>query len=149
MKGMTIIVKKIIQIIAGLIFLYGIYIVLHGHLTPGGGFGGGTIMAGALILLVLAFGTDKLGLQKKEVRAGIWEALGLLLFIGMGVGALLLANKQDISPVFFKNFIDKGNPGELVSAGFIPLLNIFIGIEVAGALFAIVLEFIIKSKEGK
>jgi len=37
MKGMTTIVKKIAQIISGLIFLYGVYIIFHGHLTPGGG----------------------------------------------------------------------------------------------------------------
>jgi multisubunit Na+/H+ antiporter MnhB subunit len=40
MKGMTIIVKKTTQLMAGLVFLYGIYIIVHGHLTPGGGFAG-------------------------------------------------------------------------------------------------------------
>jgi len=54
MKGMTIIVKKITQLMAGLVFLYGIYIIVHGHLTPGGGFAGGTIMAGSFILLAVA-----------------------------------------------------------------------------------------------
>ena len=43
MKGMTVIVKKTTQLIAGMIFLYGIYIIVHGHLTPGGGFAGGVI----------------------------------------------------------------------------------------------------------
>jgi multisubunit Na+/H+ antiporter MnhB subunit len=36
MNGMTVIVKKTTQLIAGIIFLYGIYIILNGHLTPGG-----------------------------------------------------------------------------------------------------------------
>jgi multisubunit Na+/H+ antiporter MnhB subunit len=58
MKGMTVIVKKTTQLIAGMVFLYGIYVIVHGHLTPGGGFAGGVIMAGSFILLILAFGSD-------------------------------------------------------------------------------------------
>ena len=49
---MTIIVKKTTQLIAGLVFLYGIYIIIHGHLTPGGGFAGGVVLAGSLILQI-------------------------------------------------------------------------------------------------
>ena len=56
MEGMSTIVKKVSQLLAGLIFMYGIYIILHGHLTPGGGFAGGAIVAGSFILLILAFG---------------------------------------------------------------------------------------------
>ncbi len=54
MKGMTLIVKKTTQLIAGMIFMYGIYVIVHGHLTPGGGFAGGVIVAGSLILITLA-----------------------------------------------------------------------------------------------
>ncbi len=152
MKGMTIIVKKVTQIIAGLVFMYGFYIILQGHLTPGGGFGGGTILTGAFILLLLANGVDsKLlkSLKSKEATAGFFEAIGILLFIIMAISALLLCGKLNILPVFFKNFLAKGIPGELLSAGFIPLLNIFIGIEVAAALYIIILAFLIKSQEGK
>ena len=64
MKGMTIIVKKTTQLIAGLIFMYGIYVIIHGHLTPGGGFAGGVIVAGSLILVTQALGGDFLKLVK-------------------------------------------------------------------------------------
>lgn len=149
MKGMTIIVKKVTQIIVGLIFLFGLYIVLQGHLTPGGGFGGGTIITGAVVLLVLAFGSDVLGLRSREATATFFEALGILLFVIVVMGALFLSYKSNILPVFFTNFIAKGIPGNLLSAGFIPLLNIFIGMEVAGSLFLIFLAFTIKSREEK
>ena len=66
MKGMSIIVKKVSQLVAPLIFMYGIYIILHGHLTPGGGFAGGAIISGAFILLVLSFGSELLKL--KQIR---------------------------------------------------------------------------------
>jgi multicomponent Na+:H+ antiporter subunit B len=65
MKGMTIIVKKTTQLIAGLVFLYGIYIIIHGHLTPGGGFAGGVILAGSFILQILAFGSEFTHLLKE------------------------------------------------------------------------------------
>ena len=55
MKGMTLVVKAIARIVGGFIFLYGCYIVLYGHLSPGGGFAGGAFIAAGLIL---AFDTD-------------------------------------------------------------------------------------------
>ena len=68
MKGMTVIVKKTTQLIAGLVFLYGIYVIIHGHLTPGGGFAGGVIIAGSFILLILAYGSDFMKLIKGRIR---------------------------------------------------------------------------------
>ena len=58
MKGMTIIVKAISSWVKVLIFLFGIYIVIFGHLTPGGGFAGGVILASSYVLLMLAFGKE-------------------------------------------------------------------------------------------
>ena len=58
MKGMTIIVKTVSSWVKVLIFLFGIYVTIFGHLTPGGGFAGGVILAGSYILLMLAFGRE-------------------------------------------------------------------------------------------
>ena len=73
MNGMTVIVKKTTQLIAGLIFLYGIYIIIHGHLTPGGGFAGGVILAGSFILLILAFGSEIINLVREETSSTVIE----------------------------------------------------------------------------
>ena len=54
MEGMTIIVKTVSSWVKVLIIVFGIYIVLFGHLTPGGGFAGGVILASSYILLMLA-----------------------------------------------------------------------------------------------
>ena len=78
MKGMTIIVKKTTQLIAGMIFMYGIYVIAHGHLTPGGGFAGGVIIAGAFILVTLAFGTDFFKLVKEEMGTTMVESLATI-----------------------------------------------------------------------
>jgi multicomponent Na+:H+ antiporter subunit B len=142
MKGMSIIVKKVSQLMAGLIFMYGIYIILHGHLTPGGGFAGGAIVAGAFILLILAFGSNALNLKKEIAGSSNTESLAILMLVVLALMALLFGSKT-----FFFNYLPKGEPGALLSAGVIPLYNIFIGIEVAGAILTIFLALVIFKEE--
>ena len=57
-QGMTVVVKTVSSWVKVLIFLFGIYIVLSGDITPGGGFAGGVILALSYILLMLAFGRE-------------------------------------------------------------------------------------------
>jgi multisubunit Na+/H+ antiporter MnhB subunit len=142
MHGMTPIVKKVTQLLSGIIFLYGIYIITHGHLTPGGGFAGGAILSGAFILLVLAFGSKLLNLQKIEAGSSVMESIGILVFILLATFALLIGTK-----VFFTNYLPNGKIGELISAGVIPLYNIAVGIEVAAAIFTIFLALLIYKEE--
>lgn len=142
MKGMSIIVKKVSQLIAGIIFLYGLYIIVHGHLTPGGGFAGGTILSGAFILIVLAYGTDIIHLKHDEERASFFEGMGLLVFILLAMAGFIVGIK-----IFFNNYLPKGHLGELVSAGVIPLYNLAVGTEVCAALFTIFLALVIYKEE--
>lgn len=139
---MSTIVKKITPLISGLIFLYGIYIIVHGHLTPGGGFAGGAIIAGSFILLILAFGSNALNLKKEVAGSSSTESLAILVVVIIALMALLFG-----ANVFFSNFLPRGTAGELVSAGVIPLYNIFIGIEVAGAILTIFLALVIFKEE--
>ena len=142
MKGMSVIVKKTTQLLAGLIFLYGIYIIVHGHLTPGGGFAGGVVIAGAFILIILAFGSDFLNLQKEELGSTLRENVAVLIVLLLAVSGFFVGMR-----VFFTNYMPKGTVGELVSAGMLPLYNIFIGIEVASSIFIIFLALIIFKEE--
>jgi multicomponent Na+:H+ antiporter subunit B len=142
MKGMTIIVKKTTQLIAGLIFMYGIYVIVHGHLTPGGGFAGGVIMAGSFILLILAYGNDFLKLLREESGTTLYENLAMIMVLFLAVSGLLLSTH-----IFFLNWIPKGTVGHLVSAGILPLYNIFVGIEVAASIVTIFLALIIFKEE--
>jgi len=129
-KGMTPIVKTVVRFAMGIIFMFGWYIILYGHLTPGGGFAGGVILACGYVILTLAFGKE-LGLRKMSDRAAS---------ILDNSAALLLA----VIPIcgffagwYFFNFLDKGRPFQLISAGTIPLYNILIGFKVTASLFAI------------
>jgi multisubunit Na+/H+ antiporter MnhB subunit len=142
MHGMTSIVKKSAQFLCGPIFMYGIYITMYGHVTPGGGFAGGVIICGAFILLVLAFGGSLINLKDWESESSLLENMAVFAFLLLAGMGLLLGFK-----IFYYDFLPKGDPGELISAGVIPLYNIFIGIEVAAALFTIFLALVIYKEE--
>lgn len=142
MQGLTIIVKKITQIIAPVIFLYGLYIIVHGHLTPGGGFAGGVILASSFILQILAFGKILEGLLKEEHGLQLLESFAILCFLAIGAAGLILSGK-----VFFSDFLETGKVGELISAGFIPLQNIVVGAEVCAAIASIFIALLIFKDE--
>jgi len=139
---MTIIVQKTAQLIAGMIFIYGIYIIIHGHLTPGGGFAGGVVIAGSFILITLAFGSDFLRLVKEETGTTIIESIATIMVIFIATAGFLFGTH-----IFFNNFLPKGTVGQLVSAGVLPLYNIFVGAEVAASIFIIFLSLIIFKEE--
>jgi len=134
MNGMTLIVKRITQLMMPSIFMLGIYVIVHGHLTPGGGFAGGVLIAGSVVLMVLAFGSEEARSSALKWRASLWESIGIFIFWFLAILGMIQKGP------FFANVIQKlypGSPGQLFSAGMIPLCNLAIGIEVAAALFAI------------
>lgn len=134
--GMTLIVKTVTRLTVGLIMLYGIYIVLHGHLSPGGGFAGGVIIALSFVHLMLAFGKD-VTLSKISVNlASNLESIGALLFLSVALIGFFGGS-------FFLNILSKGSPFKLFSAGTIPLSNIAISLKVGVGLFAIFLALVI------
>jgi len=142
MHGMTPIVRTVARGTAGMIFLFAIYVVLHGHLTPGGGFAGGVIAAAAFLLSVLANGSPEAASEAKKGRSSLAESLGTFAFWALAMIGL-------IGGTFFHNFLSKGKPFRLLSSGFIPLSNIAIGIEVAAGLFLIFFTLAILKREGE
>jgi len=134
--GMSLIVKRITRITVSLIFLFGVYIVLHGHLTPGGGFAGGVIIALSFIHLVLAFGKDMALKRITQATVSILESFGGLMFLGIALLGLA-------GGYFFLNVLAKGKPFDLFSSGIIILCNIAIFFKVGAGLFAIFLALAI------
>ena len=140
MKGMTIIVKTISSWVKVLIFLFGIYITLFGHLTPGGGFAGGVILASSYVLLMLAFGREYTEENLPLPVASKLDSVGALLFIAIALCGLFYGTAG-----FFYNFIeqqwlaDKDTAFNLVSAGTIPLSNMAICLKVGASLFMVLL----------
>jgi multicomponent Na+:H+ antiporter subunit B len=116
--------------------LLSIYITMHGHLTPGGGFQGGVIAATALLLVYL--GSDYATMQRLRPVALVEtaKAAGAGAFVLIGLAGLIVAG------AFLENFLPLGTPGELVSAGTIPLLSLAVGIEVAGGFVLLLSDFL-------
>ncbi len=137
-KGMTVIVKTISSWVKMLIFLFGIYIIITGHLTPGGGFAGGVIIAGSYVLLMLAFGREFVEENLPLRWASRFDCIGALLFALVAVLGLILGGSFFVNWLFRQQILPS-KALELVSAGTIPLSNIFIGIKVGASLFLIIL----------
>jgi multicomponent Na+:H+ antiporter subunit B len=132
--GMSMIVRTVTRWLKGPILLFGIYIVLYGHITPGGGFGGGVIIASAFILIMLALGArNGLGTFSKRVASRL-DSVGLLIFLLIGwLGTWFGAG------LFYESFISTppGDYFSLVSGGTQPLMNVALGLKVASALFLV------------
>ena len=129
-RGMTPIVKTIVRFALGIMVIFGAYIILYGHLTPGGGFAGGVILACGYIILTLAFGKE-ISLRKlSNTGASILDNLGALAFILIGILGFSAG-------FFFKNFLSHGRMFDLWSAGTIPWCNMAIGLKVTASLFAV------------
>jgi multisubunit Na+/H+ antiporter MnhB subunit len=147
MIGMTVIVKTITRWVTVFIFLYGAYITITGHLTPGGGFAGGVIIACSYILLTLAFGKE-FSLRRLPVKtASRVDGIGAFLFLAIGLFGIWF------SGTFFVNFLERLFPGKefrIVSSGMIPLINIAICLKVSVSLFlAFIIMAVLRIETGK
>lgn len=122
--------------LVGPVAVLGAYIVTHGQVSPGGGFQGGVILATALVLLFV--GGQYLILLRLRALSGWIEAAdsaGAAGFVLVGLGGLIGTG------TFLQNFLPKGNSG-LLTGGTIPLANLAVGLEVAGALLVIASELL-------
>ena len=135
-KGMSLIVKTITRLTVGLILLYGIYILSHGHISPGGGFAGGVIVALSFVHLMLAYGKDVALSKLPKGVTTFFESMGAILFLSIALLGFLTG-------YFFLNFLSKGKPFTLFSGGIIPLCNIAISLKVGAGLFAIFVALVL------
>jgi multicomponent Na+:H+ antiporter subunit B len=111
-------------------------VVVHGHLTPGGGFQGGVILATGLHLMYLAGSYSAL----RRIRALNWyqygEATGMAAVVALGIAGLVAGAG------FLANVLPTGVFGTLVSAGTVPLFSVAIGVEVASGVVVLLAGFL-------
>lgn len=154
MMGMSKIVKTITSVTFPLILIYGLYIIAHGHLTPGGGFQGGAVVASACAMILVAYGSVWTVGKIKEKHLSILESVGAIGFIGLAFLGLIFG------AIFFNNFLIGegslfGNPAlglaDINTAGVLPLMNFAVALKVIAGLFGIVLvmAYATRLKEGR
>jgi len=116
--------------------LIGLYIVAHGHTTPGGGFQGGAILAAAPMLIYLV-GRYLTFRRLNPIHAlDVGEGAGAGGFVVVGLIGLVAGI------AFLDNIWPKGQPGSVFSAGTLPVLNVSVGLEVGAGLVLILFEFL-------
>jgi multicomponent Na+:H+ antiporter subunit B len=129
-----IIIRTVARILIPFIQLYALYVIMHGHHSPGGGFQGGVILSASFILYLLTHGLEEAKLRMSEAKAGIFSSFGVLLYSGIGLLCLLLGS----------NYLDYGElstilrvmPAQARSLGILGV-EIGVGIAVMAVMFSI------------
>ncbi|GAB4307510.1 MAG: Na(+)/H(+) antiporter subunit B [Candidatus Bipolaricaulota bacterium] len=140
---MSVVVKTIARILVPVILVFGGYVILHGHLTPGGGFQGGAVAASAVALLLVAFGAP--AVKRLKAPFSVLEDLGGIAFVVLaflGLGFTFFANSLAGMGGLFGAPVPTGpNAGILNSGGTVPLMNWAVGFKVLGGLGAVMVLF--------
>ncbi len=135
-----IILNEVATRVVPMICTFGIYVILNGHLSPGGGFAGGTIIGAALALFTVVFGIKATYSIVPQNLLIVLTSLGPLWYACVGLYGLFTGHE------FLANAnagVSLGHPGALVSSGLIPLITIGVGVSVAitvVVLFAVLVE---------
>jgi len=122
-------------ILVPIIIIFGIYVILNGHLGPGGGFSGGAIIGAGLILHLNAFGFQKTGRFFTE-KTYKWISFSALSFYCVAKSYSFFTGANHL-----ENVIPKGTPGAILSSGLILPLNIAVGLVVASTMYAFFVMF--------
>ena len=110
--------------------LFGAYIILNGHLSPGGGFSGGAMIGAGLILYCNALGLNR---TRRFFNEHVYKMIkvGSLVLYGITMSYYFLTGGNGLA-----NIIPLGTPGNLISSGMILPINIFVGLEVACTMYS-------------
>ena len=127
--------RVIVLILVPVMLAIGVYIVVHGQLTPGGGFQGGVVLATGPLALFLAGRYLRTRFVSPHTLLEIGEAVGAAGYALVGIAGLIFVG------VFFKNFLPLGITGHLLSAGQLDVASVTVGLEVAGAFLVAWSEF--------
>lgn len=150
-KGeMSVIVKTIAAFLFPIAMMFSFYVIMHGHLTPGGGFQGGAVGASAVALLIVAFGIKYVEKKSDEEKISSFESIGGIIFVLVALIGIFLSTS------FLINFLVGGGIfgkipswGEvpLNSGGILPILNIAVGMKVIGGLSSVLIIIALAAKE--
>ena len=141
-KGLSFIVKRTLGIMTPFIALFGFYVITHGHLSPGGGFQGGVILAAISIIFSIVYGSAFDYRRYSPQTKTVLETGGALTFLGFGLAGIFMEGS------FLNNLgFLTAEQGTLISAGSIPYINLGVGFKVGAGLAIIFYSMIQKTFE--
>lgn len=130
-----VILQTVARVLVPPIIIFGIYVILGGHLGPGGGFSGGAVIGAGLILYLNAFGF------KKTERFFTAKTYKVMCFGALGCYCLAKSYSFYTGANHIESVIPLGTPGAIISSGLILILNICVGIVVAGTMYTFYVMF--------
>lgn len=130
---------KILQCISTLLFptilLFGVYILMNGHLSPGGGFSGGSVIGAGMILYLNAFGIER---TRRFFNEHVYD---IIKITALTIYAFTIAYHVFTGANGLPNIIPLGTPGMILSSGMIFWINLCVGFEVACTMYAFFVLF--------
>jgi multisubunit Na+/H+ antiporter MnhB subunit len=138
------IITSCANLVLPICLVLGAYVILHGHLSPGGGFQGGVLIAGALAILYTAYGSEFINKSFNSKGFKLSENIGALGFVLVATLGVIYGGS------FFGNFIaNSGGLGKLYSSGTIFWMNFAVGYKVLAGigLLILVMASALKSDE--
>ncbi|MCL2006519.1 MAG: hypothetical protein FWG77_00390 [Treponema sp.] len=127
----NVILKTTSFLLVAMIMIFGVYVIINGHLSPGGGFSGGAILGASLVLYASAYGTER-ALHFINFKLYCRIVPACLLFYAFAKGYSFYTGANNLT-----SLIPLGTPGNILSGGLILPLNIAVGLVVACTLYAI------------
>lgn len=124
-----VILQTIVSLILPFAMVLGIFVILNGHISPGGGFSGGVIFGASFILYDVAFG------YQRVQRVLNFRSISLMMVIALGTYGLLKAYSFMLAAAGEPSHIPLGQPGAILSGGLILPLNISVGIIVSLSMY--------------
>ena len=129
-----IIIRTVSRVLIPFIQIYALYVIMHGHHSPGGGFQGGVILGASFILYLITHGLEEAKTRMSEIKAGLFSSFGLLIYSGIGLLCLVMGG----------NYLDYGRlsailkvvPAQARTLGILGI-EIGVGIAVMAVMFSI------------
>ncbi len=119
----NVVIETVCRLMTPFLQLFGLYVIAHGHYSPGGGFQGGCILGSSFILMAISYDIDFAKKYMSEIKATVYACLGVIIYGGIGMVCLLIG----------ANYLDYGIlhtilPVDLARARAMGILGIEIGV---------------------
>jgi len=129
LKEQPFVLRMVIGPLIPFIMLYGIYVLFNGHLSPGGGFSGGTILGAGLVLYSIAYGREKVS------KFFTFKTFATLCSASLGFYVIAKGYSFMVGAAGGSTGIPLGTPGNILSGGLIFPLSVSVGIVVACTIY--------------
>jgi multicomponent Na+:H+ antiporter subunit B len=129
-------IRAVLIMLVPLVVALGGYVVLHGALTPGGGFQGGVVLASGPLCLLIAGRFLAMRRLAPDSALEALDAIGAGAYAALGLAGLVLAS------IYLRNFLPLGISGHLLSGGYMPLNSLAVGLEVTGGFLVVWTQFL-------